>query len=454
MALSASSVFEVRFPGSDTNGGGFVTGAAGTDYSQQDNKNTAGADISTADGVANGTTTFTSATANFGTTIVGNIVYFQGGTGAIAATWRQVTARASTTSITIDASIAASTGMTMNIGGALASPGQAAAIATVATQTIYVKYNVSPYLITSASTNVAAGCVSFANSKVLVGYDTTRTLINTDTNRPTLKASGISTAIIVTGANNNTTVFRNLIVDGQALTSIRAFSLANLVSPQSCKAMACTNGGFVGSGGVCFNCEATTCSTVAGFSLVSAIGCVAQANTFTGFSLGSSGLSCIRCLSYNNTGASSLGFDNNSAFQTYMVDCTAYGNGSHGFGNTSGGGRGYVTGCIAEANTGLGFSATSLTVKSCATYNNTGGSITAGNADNENNVVNSTGTFFVNAGSGNFALNNTANTGAAARAAATNLNSIPLGLTVGYADIGAAQHQDTPSTSSIFPIFD
>ena len=52
MALSANSVFEVRTAGNDTNGGGFVTGAAGTDYSQQDAKNTAGSDISTTDAVA------------------------------------------------------------------------------------------------------------------------------------------------------------------------------------------------------------------------------------------------------------------------------------------------------------------------------------------------------------------------------------------------------------------
>lgn len=34
MALSSATVFEVRTTGADTNGGGFVAGAAGTDYSQ------------------------------------------------------------------------------------------------------------------------------------------------------------------------------------------------------------------------------------------------------------------------------------------------------------------------------------------------------------------------------------------------------------------------------------
>ena len=35
MALSANTVFEVEYAGADSNGGGFVTGSGGTDYSQQ-----------------------------------------------------------------------------------------------------------------------------------------------------------------------------------------------------------------------------------------------------------------------------------------------------------------------------------------------------------------------------------------------------------------------------------
>jgi hypothetical protein len=56
MALNAAVVWDVRTTGNDTNGGGFRAGAAGTDYSQQDAKNTAGNHQSTTDAVANGTT--------------------------------------------------------------------------------------------------------------------------------------------------------------------------------------------------------------------------------------------------------------------------------------------------------------------------------------------------------------------------------------------------------------
>src|SRR6266851_651165 len=124
MALNSNCVFEVRTAGTDTNGGGFKSTApvGSTDYSQQDAKNTVGNNISTTDAVAAGTTTITSATASFTSAIVGNVVYLTGGTGTIAAQWREVLTFVNVTTVTIDASIAVSTGMTMNIGGALASP--------------------------------------------------------------------------------------------------------------------------------------------------------------------------------------------------------------------------------------------------------------------------------------------------------------------------------------------
>ena len=151
MALSANTVLEVRLTGSDTNGGGFVTGAAGTDWSQQDSPQ-----YSVTDGVATGNTVVSSASAAFGTDVVGNLVYLQGGTGSLVAGWYQITARTSG-NITLDRNVAAGTGITLKIGGALASPGQAGAIATVSGIRTYIKYNASPYVATSALTNIAGG---------------------------------------------------------------------------------------------------------------------------------------------------------------------------------------------------------------------------------------------------------------------------------------------------------
>lgn len=166
MALSAATIWEVRpSVGTDTNGGGFVTGASGTDYSQQNSKNTTGSDISTTDGVGNGTTTWTSATGNFSTAIVGNIIFLSG-TG-ITTGWYQVTARASTTSITLDRSPGTGTGATMNIGGALATISQAITNNSVAGMIIYCQAS-GTYTTTTVQTTGTLPVI-------LIGYTTTRT---------------------------------------------------------------------------------------------------------------------------------------------------------------------------------------------------------------------------------------------------------------------------------------
>src|ERR1043166_7369624 len=117
MALSANTVFEVRNGGSDTNGGGWVTGSSasgGTDWSQQ-----TAAQYSVTDGVTAGSTVITSATAAFGTDVVGNIIYVQGGTGAVSSGWYQIISRTSSTTITVDrlTGLTSGTGVTLKIGG-------------------------------------------------------------------------------------------------------------------------------------------------------------------------------------------------------------------------------------------------------------------------------------------------------------------------------------------------
>ena len=82
MAIGASGVWECRTNGSEFNGGGFLWAAAGTDYSQRDTKRTAGdvTNISVTDGSLTGATSFTSATINATSALVGNIVCTTGGT--------------------------------------------------------------------------------------------------------------------------------------------------------------------------------------------------------------------------------------------------------------------------------------------------------------------------------------------------------------------------------------
>ena len=118
MSLATSTVWEIRTGGSATNGGGFVAGAAGTDWSQQD-----AAQYSLTNGVTNATTTIgtTSASAD----MVGNIAYVAGGTGSITGAWYQIVSQVTSTSITVDrlTGLTAGTGVTINVGGALNGPG-------------------------------------------------------------------------------------------------------------------------------------------------------------------------------------------------------------------------------------------------------------------------------------------------------------------------------------------
>src|SRR5579863_5594377 len=112
-ALPSTTVWEVRpTVGSNTNGGGFVTGSSGTDWSQFN-----AAQYALTNGVTNGTTTV--ATTSASADMVGNIAYIAGGTGSITAAWYQIVSQTTGVSIVVDRStgLTAGSGVTINIGG-------------------------------------------------------------------------------------------------------------------------------------------------------------------------------------------------------------------------------------------------------------------------------------------------------------------------------------------------
>ncbi len=79
MAISSSTVFEIRTSGNDNNGGGFVTGASGSDFSQQDSAQA----TTTTSSVVNSTTTIIDVDSGDYTCTdndVGNIINITGGT--------------------------------------------------------------------------------------------------------------------------------------------------------------------------------------------------------------------------------------------------------------------------------------------------------------------------------------------------------------------------------------
>jgi hypothetical protein len=436
MALSANSVFEVQTGGNDTNGGGFVTGAAGTDYSLVAAKRSGtGTDDSTTDAVANGTTTITSATANFQASIVGNIIYLQGGTGALAATRRQVTARTNATTITVDATVAAGTGITMNVGGALASIGGAGSITLVSGNIIYIK--AGTYTIASASTNIATGCFSKTLTLKIEGYQTSRGDLGTP---PLLQASGISTFVIIALSTSAGSVVRNISFDGASLTSSRGMSLRGIMD--KCTFVNCTNTAATITTGCATNSIASGCTGNA-FSGPAFYGCVAHTNSGRGFISGSAQGVFDRCISYGNTGANGIGFEING--EGYIIsNCVTYNNAAAGFRNVADGN--IFINCIAEDNTAEGFLNTAANLSllhGCAAFSNsTDFSLGTDNFTTNDEDITGSSSFFVNAASANFGLNSNSPGGEDLKAVG-HPGAFANGTTTGYLDIGAAQHQDS-----------
>lgn len=158
MAISTSTVWDVRpATGSDTNGGGFVTGASGTDWSQQ-----ASPQYSVTDGVAVGTTTVTSATAAFGTDVVGNIANIGGA-------WFQIISRTNATTIVVDRNVTTGSGLTIKIGGAFATISQANSVATANNQ-IYFQ---GTYTVTTALTVTLQSDTAPGTPLSFIGYTST-----------------------------------------------------------------------------------------------------------------------------------------------------------------------------------------------------------------------------------------------------------------------------------------
>ncbi len=441
MAISANSVFEIRTAGNDTNGGGFVTGAAGVDYSQQNTKNTVGNNISTTDAVGNGTTTISTATGTITSDLIGNIIYLQGGSGALAAGWYQVLTTPTGSTFTVDRSVAAGTGITMNIGGAMASIGGA----SLAGQNIATKYWVQSgtYTINSSSANVAGGRFNRAGFS-LIGYQTVRGDYGTS---PIMSVSGISSAAGIIDMDGGG-FCGNITVDGNGNAALCGFNGSSADIFFRSRAQECTAGGFTLTGASrAVACEATTCTTTAGFNVAAAqlVDCIAFANTIHGF-LSSGADTFVRCISYSNTGASTDGFQHLVGGSKTYVNCVTYANGRDGFRFTNND-RVFMENCIAEDNTGTGFNASSTTspvvLRNCAAFSNgtdflLGSGVAVFNIDS----VTGSASFFTNPGSGDFSLNNNGGGGAAARAAGYP-GVFPGGLTTGYIDIGAAQHQDS-----------
>ncbi len=419
MALSTLTVFEVRPGGADTNGGGFVDGASGTDYSQQDAAQFSGIDLAI-DATTN--TKVTSPTHNFVATDVGNIFQITAGTGFTIGFYQIVSVASNAATLDRSAGTLGSTGGTWAEGGALASVGKVGSAGNFA---VYV-YNAGStvYSITSATNNVANGTLSTSR---LFGYSTNRTATNTDS-PPTLQLN-VATATIFSAS----ACIRNFILDGNNQTTSKAIG-------SNATAINCTIKNMTGANSVAgraYNCVATANSGVV-FS-GQAYYCEAYANTATPFAASL----VIQCLSYGNTGATTDGFT--VGFNAGHFNCVSYGNARDGYRSNSS--MFLMIDDIAEGNAGVGANHSAVgytggTMLRFAYYNNTGGTVTSLSGTSvPSDAITGSASFFVDAASSNFALNNNASAGALLRG--TGFGVFLRGLSTSYRDIGPTQHQET-----------
>lgn len=322
MAISGFTTWEVQTGGSDTNGGGFVEGSSGTDYSQQTS-----AQLSLSDGMCMGTTNLNSSTGGFTSAMVGNILYLYSPT-SMAAEWYEITAYVDTNNVTLDRSGPTDAGMTINVGGCLATPGGTAQATSSSTssygQHCWIKSGT--YTLSTSTANTSGGPWNDTSSRVVLiaGYNNTRGDLDgqaAQTNKPIIDV-GTQTSITVINLNSNThnymNLIKNIVVDGQSQASIIGFEhngasgFRGASKNLNCHAIDCTTGFGLNDS---FSCEASGCTT--GFSGAAAYDCVAHSGT-TGFM----GLA-VRCLAYRNT----TGFDGPSN----VVNCTAANNTGVGF---------------------------------------------------------------------------------------------------------------------------
>jgi hypothetical protein len=447
-------IWEVRTTGNDTNGGGFVAGASGTDFSQQDAPL-----INVTDAVANGTTTITSATAGFTSALIGNVVYLVGGSGSLAATRRTIASVTNSTTAVLNATVAAGTNITFRLGGSLATPGLAGGV-RVAGNVVYIRSGT--YTLTSATANVSGGRVldsigGLDNGAMpgWVGYDVTRTLTNRDPNRPVIHAGSLTSLTPLTFTNSTGQVgpyVSNIIIDGNSGSGNIGLNClygqyVNIWSRN------CPGGGVItgGAGAILSYCRASGNGT-AGFSASNAAVryeyCESHDNTGPGF-VGNGQISYYCCLSRGNTGASSDGFQFNLVTDPkfHCVNCTAYGNGRSGFRSTNLIRVGRLTNCIATNNLAFGYELSpAAMLETCAGFGNTSGH-TSGNPT-LGRFISLTADPFTNAPAGDLSLNTVSGGGALLRSVGFP-GATPTGTATAFADVGAVQSQPTASTGGV-----
>lgn len=351
MTIAAGTIWEVRSTGSDNNGGGFVSGASGSDYSQQ-----ASAQYSASDLVVDASTNtiVTSATHNFVGADVGNLLHITSGAGWTAGFYQIVSVASNAATLDRSPAATSTTGGSYSVGGALVT------LSTVNSNlvegnTIYVQG------ATYAETLTLATAVT-TNGVIIrwIGYNSSRGDTPTDAQRPYIDGANTRTNCIVvngkaghifknfkigraTGAgvlstSSNGSSFENCRITangGNGLTSIDFNYLVN------CEIDSNTSIGLSGAGssfmfGVYCHDNGGVGMSVGGST--PCVACISDTNAGDAFTNSGSDISFINCIAYNNTGSGSDGFSfsaTGAAPRVWITNNIAFSNGQYGFNRTS-----------------------------------------------------------------------------------------------------------------------
>lgn len=425
MTIAATTVFEVRTTGSDSNGGGFDSALGGTDYSQQNAAQATGT-------VTSASTTVTATTGIFTAQMVGNLM-------TDGTTWVEIVAFTSSLIVTVDAA-PSWTAATIKVGGALATIQAALSLNTVQGVNIYVRggtYSISTGLTWPSGPD-------YTSINRVIGYGT----IRGDLGRPIITATASMDMLTM---NRSGCSLENFEVNGNAQTSTTCLALMAtygiyivncIVHGSTLFNINCGNGiiniiGTESYGASLNGINAGTITTIFGCNIHSNGSHGIVSNTSTVIS---------RCTIANNT---SHGINGSSAYQYTVTNNTIYNNGGDGILLLGGviSLQSSIINNLIVANGGYGINQASASIGSLnpAFNYNAVKSNTSGNYHNLSAGANDVLLMvdpFTNAAGSDFSLNNTAGGGAACRA--TGYPGVfPGGLTTGYLDIGAVQHQDS-----------
>ena len=432
MALPATAEWEVRpTVGNDTNGGGFVSGGSGTDYSQQDSKNPgSGNNQSTTDGVGVGSTSIVSVTASFTSAIVDNVVYFDG-------IWYRVVSLTNGTTIVVDRNTTTGTGLTLNIGGALATVDQAVSI-MVASNTVWVMGSAGTYLTTAVQTLSSGLNGNAGQPTTFRGYGVTRG----DGIQAVWQIATNSTNLVnFSGVDNF--LFRDFDFSVAAGTpGYGWYATGNdstNITAIGCKwsgGLRCIQGdygvGYTFNRLILIDCEITGSAGVgvANSSATSMFACNVHDNVGDGFQIFSADVFATTYLSRtvfraNNSGAGAHGgiYCDDSQRPLFLENCAFTENAGDGVYNGSSPGI-YAINTIFYGNTGYGINQPVpgnqwyiVYLKTCAL-----GANSSGDFNNLPGIINEgavtlTADPFTNQSAGDFSLNSTAGGGAACKQA-------------------------------------